>query len=81
MHGKSCAKYVLDDRVKATYLAALGGGELRGRRVIRPSLLAVVGPIRQQATPCWETSAAWCSWTSRRSVMAIRPWQPAESMR
>ena len=50
----ACAKYVLDDRVKATYLAALGGGELRGRKVNRPSLLAVVGPIRQQSTPNWK---------------------------
>ena len=50
---------------------------LRGRKVTRPSLLAVIGPIRQQPTPCWETSAAWCCWTSRRSVMAIPPWQPA----
>ena len=45
---------MLDDRVKATYLAALGGGELRGRKVNRPSLLAVVGTIRQQSTPNWK---------------------------
>ena len=29
----ACAKYVLDDRVKATWLAALGGGKIRGRKV------------------------------------------------
>ena len=54
----ACATYVLDDRVKATYLAALGGGELRGRKVNRPSLFAVVGPIRQQSTPNWKNDGS-----------------------
>ena len=54
----ACAKYVLDDTVKATCLAALGGGELRGRNVNRPSLLAVVGPICQQSTPNWKNDGS-----------------------
>ena len=44
----------------------------------RPSLLAVIGPICQQPTPCWKTMAAWYCWTVRRSVVAIRQWR--ESM-
>ena len=50
----ACAGYMLDDREMVNSLAALGGGELRGRKVNRPSLLAVVGPICQQSTPNWK---------------------------
>ena len=50
----ACARYMLDDRDEANSLAAIGGGELRGRTANRPSLLAVVGPICQQSTPNWK---------------------------
>ena len=42
--GVACAQYMLDDRAKATSLAALaGGGKVEGsKKVTRPSLLTVV---------------------------------------
>ena len=43
---------------------------LRGRKVTRSSLLAVIGSIRQQTT-LLETMQTWCCWAIRRSVVTI----------
>ena len=72
----ACARYVLDDSSIATYLAALGGGELGGRKVNRPSLFAVLGPIRQQSTPNWKNDGSMVLLDKCRSVIGIRQWQP-----
>ena len=54
--GVACAKYVLGDKVKATFLAALAGGRnVDGQKKTRPSLLAVVWLVCQQPTQFWKT--------------------------
>ena len=71
----SLCRYVLDDREMVNSLAALCGGELRGHRSWR-----WLGRYVSSQHRIGKTLAAWCCWTSRRSVMAIRLWQPEKSM-
>ena len=50
----ACAGHVSDDRAKAILSQRLLMEEmLNGRKVTKPSLMAVVGPICQQPTPSW----------------------------
>ena len=75
----ACASHVLGDRVKVTSFAVLPN-EGKADRSKSDQAIVVGGDRADSSTDntVLETMAAWCCWAIRRSVVAIRLWQPKE---